>query len=183
MSNTSSQLIKILGEQKERLYEKWEGRLTEFCKELVRYAVEERLSDPSAHNYTGNLINSIVVMMFREGQFTHVFEAGVRQPITYKMSGPTKYHFTVDWDGAESNYEAEVTTNRGFGNADAYEFSHRYKANPNAIFEIVLAYPVEYAEFVENLRGTVGYAAMWEYVRHLSFEKVVSSDDRNIWLF
>ena len=50
------------------------------------------------------------------------------------------------------------------GAYDARMFFASYKPDGNNMFDIVVAYPVEYAEFIEIQRGTAGFMQTLQYV-------------------
>ena len=154
-----------------------------WCHDLVRAAVERRLGDPRAHNFTGNLLNSIAVCLYENGQPQRAWYSsetgGVRSAIMGKMS-PTKkkvYYFRGgDYDGKESFYRPTVETNGGYGADDARRFFQGYTPEGKNLFDIVVAYTVEYADFVQQQRNTTGILETHGYARHtgMSFMQIVS---------
>ena len=82
------------------------------------------------------------------------------------MSGPRKrsYVFRPDYEGVNgSKYRPEVPTDRGWGADDAEKFLLSYKPQGRNMFDIVIAYPVEYATWVEQNRGTTGILQTYSY--------------------
>lgn len=164
MGGTNSSIISsAFKDYKLYVQDKTEDTLREWCDDLLRFALEERLKKPQAHNFTGNLLNSIVIGLYRGGVCVYAcYSAGnVPKAIRPKMSGPRKkrrYVFRpTDYEGVkESKYMPEVTTNKGYGADDAENFLMSYKPKYRCLFEIVVAYTVEYAEWVEMKRKTTG---------------------------
>lgn len=183
MSNEAI-LRRGITEFRKQQYDLLEKKLAGYCGRLLNEAVEARLDasiSGKGHNFTGNLINSIVVGLFREGNlvlFVTPSDAGqeIERPIRKKMTYPFKYYFSentkkskygLDWDQTHpsSYYEPEIKTNLSYGNADASRFIRAYPADKNAIFQIVVGYTTEYASFVESKRGTTGYLRMVEWAK------------------
>ena len=119
------------------------------------------------HNFTGNLLNSIVVCLYREKSPTIAYFSSslVPEAIRPKMSGPRRraYVFRPDYDGVYgSKYRPEVKTNKGWGRDDAENFFESYIPNGRNLFDIVVAYTVEYADWVNQQRGTTGILETWK---------------------
>lgn len=132
-----------------------------------------RESNPRAHNFTGNLINSIVAALYYNGveKYAEYASRTVGKPaIRIKMTAPRRYHFRQDWENSESNYKADVETNQGWGIQDADRFVKSYRPKANG-WVITLAYPVEYAQFIEVKRQSTGVAEV---------EQEISSEANNI---
>ena len=146
-----------------------EERLKSWCYDLMVLAYKNRLSNPRAHDFTGNLINSIMVGLYRKGNPTYVCIVGdrgvVKAPITGKMRvrasqlgySAKMYRFKKDWSGRKSAYVPTVNTDGGNGVRDASEFFRSYRPSGRNAFDVVVAYPVEYASWVEQERQTTGY--------------------------
>lgn len=160
-----------------------EIKMRNYCEEILDRAIDFRLSNPRAHNFTGNLINSIVVGLYREGHL--VFAAtpganlGIDPPIRRKMTYPKKYYFGekqklgMDWDTVPSSfYEPEMVTRQTLGGTDAKNFINSYKADKKAMFQIVVAYTTEYAAFVDRQRSTTGYMSTVAFIQ-MSAPKVI----------
>lgn len=164
-------------------YDLLEAKLVKFCGKIMSQAIDARLLADGAHNFTGNLINSIVVGLFREGKLVMYVSPDpwvVDKPIMKKMTYPFKYYFSesnkksrggrrslgLDWDQTHpsSFYSPEMKTNKSYGGTDAKRFIQSYNASPNMVFQIVVGYTTEYASFVESKRGTTGYMQMVQWV-------------------
>lgn len=185
-ANNEAILRQGLLEFRKQQYDLLEKKLVKYCGRLLNEAIDARLEASYAgkgHNFTGNLINSIVVGLFREGNlvmFVLPDATEVGRPIMKKMSYPFKYYFSevhkksrggrrslgLDWDQTHpsSFYSPELKTNLLYGNTDAKLFIRGYQADKNAVFQIVVGYTTEYASFVETKRGTTGYLKMVEWV-------------------
>lgn len=147
-------------------------RVELWCHELVQAAIKMRLEDPKAHNFTGNLLNSIVVCLFENGSPYKAFYAAddgrVKSAIMPKMtarSRPYSFGKTGDYEGRPSHYTATVETNSGWGLDDAKEFFASFKPGGRDMFNIVVAYPVEYADWVQSQRNTTGFLETLGYAR------------------
>lgn len=161
-------LIRIALERKaEDIYDRKEAELKLFCDELCEKAMEFRITNPEAHNFTGNLLNSIAVVLYRRGKFVQATLSSeyVQEAIAPKMTHPYIYHWSPDYEGARSDYEPTFYTNKGYGEYDAKSFVAKYKPKKKPIFEIVCAYTVEYARFVEMQRQTTGYLNLVQFVQ------------------
>ena len=138
-----------------------------YCSNILESALKARLRNPNAHNFTGNLLNSIVVCLYKKGKpLTAYYAAGkVDEPICAKMSfrGKYTYRFNPDYDGARSRYIPTVKTDGGWGQEDARRFFADYKPQGENLFDIVVAYPVEYAEWVDMQRQTTGFMQTFQY--------------------
>ncbi len=137
-----------------------EARLKSWCSQILDAAILARQRDPKAHNFTGNLLNSIVVCLYRERQPVMAWYAGDRVPeaIMPKMRKRERRRvfFSQDYDGGESAYLPTVDTDGGWGRDDAEEFFESYVPPGNNLFDIVVAYTVEYGKWVEMERATTG---------------------------
>ena len=148
-----------------------EKELREWCDGLLDSAIKWRMTDPAAHNFTGNLLNSIVICLYREkSPVVAFFSSGrVRAALYPKMSlrHKRRYVFRPDYDGkSESRYLPEVETNRGWGRDDAVKFFESYSPDGDNLFDIVVAYTTEYAEWVQLERGTTGAITTWAEAKH-----------------
>lgn len=145
------------------------GQVYVFARDLVTQAIIERQSAPGSHNFTGNLLNSIVVCVYKNGAPEVAYypsEYGVAKAIRFKMSGPKVYHFKHDYDGDESSYEAMTKTNQGWGEDDARNFFREYNPGNKSRYCIVVAYTTEYASFVDSYRHTTGFTGTYSYAKH-----------------
>lgn len=133
------------------------------CRNILVGAIRARLSNSKGHDYTGNLLNSIVVVLYDEGEISDVLTAGedgqVRRPITGKMYARKKpFYFRKDFSGRYStHYYADVDTNRGYADEDIRAFIADNKPTFTNGYCITVAYTVEYADWVETQRQTTGY--------------------------
>ena len=161
-------------------YDEMEQRMCKFCDEIIDSAITFRLENSKAHNFTGNLINSIIAALYREGKFVMAVTPGMNQgidpPIRRKMTYPHHYYFGLnakgelqklgyDYDTARSSYyEPELVTGPSYGNTDAKNFAAKFKSNRKNVFHIVVAYTTEYASFVEAKRHTTGYIGTVSFI-------------------
>lgn len=142
---------------KRAMMDKMEVRCTDYCEELCNTAIRYRQEHPEAHNFTGNLINSIVVGLWRERVPVVAFYSSDKLPraIQRKMTASKgEYEFFGDWDNANSKYTPGVDTDEGWGENDAKRFFQTYRPEGNNLFDIVVAYTTEYASYI----GTTGMA-------------------------
>lgn len=137
-----------------------------FAQNLVVKAMEFREKNPQKHDFTGNLLNSIVAAVYRNKNFEKAFfsgESGIRKPRYYEMTASHgNYHFKIDYEGKTSNYKPTIETLRTKGLDDAYEFISTYSPDING-YVLVVAYTTDYAEWVENQRATTGFLASKKY--------------------
>ena len=167
MGKSNGDILKFaIEEQLERKYDDMEVELKKYCDTLCETAIDFRLSAPNAHNFTGNLLNSIVVALYRRGRLVQAtFSAGlVQEAIAPQMTIGKFYHWRPDYEGEERTYRPEIKTIEGYGKFDARSFVAYYKPNKDAIFEIVCAYTTEYAQWVEMQSATTGYLNMVQFI-------------------
>lgn len=151
------------------IYDKTRKMLIKWCWDLVRASVKMRLEDPKAHNFTGNLLNSIVVCLYEDGVPRSAYyaaeEGNVRSAIMHKMTDRKKPYFFSkgDYDGKTSSFHASVHTDGGWGIDDARAFFNSFRPEGRNSFDIVVAYTVEYANFVQMQRNTTGILEMQGY--------------------
>lgn len=145
-------------------------RLKLWCKDLVKAAVKMRLEDPKAHNFTGNLLNSIVVCLYENSKPLEAFHAAedgrVKSAIMPKMTArerPYSFFNSGDYEGNRSVYKAEISTDGGWGIDDAKEFFLSFKPEGRNSFDVVVAYPVEYGNWVQMQRNTTGFLETLAY--------------------
>lgn len=148
------------------------SRLTDWCKELVATAVRMRLGDPAAHNFTGNLLNSIVVCLYEDRRPVEAFyasdEGNVKSAIMGKMTArkrPYSFSKNGDYEGRPSYYTATIPTDKGLGINDAKEFFQTFRPEGRNMFDIVVSYPVEYADWVQTQRNTTGFLETLAYAK------------------
>jgi hypothetical protein len=134
------------------------------CQNILIKAVQNRLrmSHTKGHDYTGNLLNSIVVVLYQDGEIADIWSAGeqgqVEKPKFRKMTARKRmYVYSNDYSRVSSRYRAEVPTNRGFADEDVQSFLNRNRPSIQKGFCVTVAYTVEYAEWVEIERGTTGF--------------------------
>lgn len=161
MSGTNAQIVRNgIAAYRTRMFDEVEKRCRKFCTDLCQEAIKSRLTADGAHNFTGNLINSIVVCLYREHEPINAYYAAqyVPKAIQVKMRQRTRrrYSFKPDYDGDESHYLPTIQTNGGWGEDDARRFFQQYIPQGKNLFDIVVAYPVEYANWIEINRGTTG---------------------------
>lgn len=145
-------------------------RTLAFAKTFLSVAFSNRVNG-EGHNFTGNLINSILVAVYEDGNPIKAFfaskEFNLRPAIQGKMTttqrGRTKkYVFMPDYEGSMSTFNADVKTNKGKGIDDAIKFVNTYKPSGRDMFHIVVAIPVEYADYITTtgFDETVAFAEM-----------------------
>lgn len=165
--NTNKKIVrdafKEFKKEMEDICLKW---INEYARSIVYKAIEYRLSEKEAHNFTGNLLNSIVAAVYYNREFKSASfsgETGIRQPRYYEMTASHgRYFFKVDYNGKKSVYVPEIETLRRKGIDDAYEFVSTYTPKMDG-YVVVVAYTTEYAEFVELERHTTGYLKTFKY--------------------
>lgn len=139
----------------------------ELCESLCLAAIYSREHNRRAHNFTGNLINSIVVALYENKKLIQADYAAQKlgkPAIHVKMSVPKNYKFKSDWDEADTMFSPEIRTDEGWGVNDARNFVKSYEPSVAKGFVITVAYPVEYAEFIEKERASTGYQELKEDV-------------------
>ena len=158
---------KLVGAYKTVLMDEIERRCRSYCDQLCLRAIENRQSALGKHNFTGNLITSIMSCVYRERQPVYACYAGdsLPTPIQVKMTAPRHYHFEMDYEGGPSNYTARIKTNEGWGHDDAVNFFQSYRPRGKNLFDIIVAYPVEYAEFVT---ATTGILQTWSDAQQIA---------------
>ena len=161
MPGTNAQIVhNAIANYRVAIFDAVEKRCRKFCTYLCQEAINARRNAEGAHNFTGNLLNSIVVCLYREKEPINAYYAAqyVPKAIQVKMRKRTRkhYRFNPDYDGDKSHYLPEVQTNGGWGEDDARHFFQDYVPAGNNLFDIVVAYPVEYGKWVEQHRATTG---------------------------
>lgn len=141
------------------------------AQNLVYRAIQERERNPRKHDFTGNLLNSIVSAVYKDKNLTKAFfsgESGLKGPRYYEMTASHgRYHFKVDYEGRESNFNPEIETLKRKGLDDAYEFVSTYSPDING-FVVVVAYTTEYANFVEQQNATTGFLSTFKYADRIA---------------
>lgn len=162
MSATKAQILRAIDDYREKIIAEVEKRCRNYCENLIWWAIRYRKTAFDAHDFTGNLLNSIVVCLYKNRQpLTAFFAAGkIPKAISVKMSannrGRKRYYFQPDYSGEFTGFRADVETDKGWGENDARIFFNSFMPKGKNLFDIVVAYPVEYAEWIEELRGTTG---------------------------
>lgn len=174
MSATNTLVNKAFGKYRKQMEDEVEKQCRSFCVELCRFAVWFRLRDPNAHNFTGNLINSIVVALYRKKKPVYASYANDIMPkaISGKMTNSHgRYLFRRDYDSEElTTYVPEVETDESLGLNDAIRVVRSYKPVGNNMFDILVAYSAEYAEFVENERASTGFLNTYDHARYVGIK-------------
>lgn len=181
MSATNATIIrKAFADYHKAIFDEVEIRCRKFCTDLCQEAIKARQEADGAHNFTGNLLNSIVVCLYRNKEPINAYYAAqyVPKAIQVKMRERKRknYRFNPDYDGDKSHYLPTVQTNGGWGEDDARKFFQSYTPQGKNLFDIVVAYPVEYGNWVEMKRGTTGILRTYAHaekvgVTYLKLEK------------
>lgn len=168
MSATNATIIrKAFADYRKEIFNEVEIRCRKFCTDLCQEAIRARQESNGAHNFTGNLINSIVVCLYKNKEPINAYYAAqyVPKAIQVKMRYRKRksYRFNPDYDGEKSHYLPTVQTNGGWGEDDARRFFQSFVPGGKNLFDIVVAYPVEYGNWVEMKRGTTGILRTYEH--------------------
>lgn len=168
MSATNASIIrKAFAGYRNEIFDEVESRCRKFCTDLCQEAIRARQEADGAHNFTGNLISSIVVCLYKNREPINAYYAAqyVPKAIQVKMRQRKRrsYRFNPDYDGEKSHYLPTVQTNGGWGEDDARDFFQQYSPSGKNLFDIVVAYPVEYGKWVETKRGTTGIMRTYEH--------------------
>lgn len=175
MSATNKAVIhKAFADYRKQILDEVEIRCRKFCTDLCQEAINARQNTEGAHNFTGNLLNSIVVCLYREREPINAYYAAqyVPKAIQVKMRERKRksYRFNPDYDGDKSHYLPTVQTNGGWGEDDARNFFQNYTPKGKNLFDIVIAYPVEYANWIEIKRGTTGIMRAYSWSDQVSVQ-------------
>lgn len=175
MSATNKTVIhKAFADYRKQILDEVEIRCRKFCTDLCQEAINARQNTEGAHNFTGNLLNSIVVCLYREREPINAYYAAqyVPKAIQVKMRERKRksYRFNPDYDGDKSHYLPTVQTNGGWGEDDARNFFQNYTPKGKNLFDIVIAYPVEYANWIEIKRGTTGIMRAYSWSEQVSVQ-------------
>lgn len=166
MAATNKEIIdRAFREYEKYIYDTSEKELREWCWDIVREAIRARAQNPQAHDFTGNLINSIVVCLYRDKSpvIAYYSSSLVPEAIRPKMRKRVRRRvfFNPDYEGVQSKYLPTIDTNGGWGKDDAEKFFESYIPNGRNMFDIIVAYTVEYADWVNQQRGTTGILQTW----------------------
>lgn len=149
-----------------------ERELQKYCWKILDAAIKARENLPDAHDFTGNLLNSIVVCLYkrRNPVIAYFSSSLVPEAIRPKMrplqnKSEKRIGFNPDYSGNRSLYKPTVPTNGGWGKDDAEAFFESYVPDGNNMFDIVVAYTVEYADWVNQQRGTTGILETRRFAR------------------
>ena len=175
MSATNKAVIhKAFADYRKQILDEVEIRCRKFYTDLCQEAINARQNTDGAHNFTGNLLNSIVVCLYREREPINAYYAAqyVPKAIQVKMRERKRksYRFNPDYDGDKSHYLPTVQTNGGWGEDDARNFFQNYTPKGKNLFDIVIAYPVEYANWIEIKRGTTGIMRAYSWSEQVSVQ-------------
>lgn len=172
MSGISVQIRKAIEEFYLNIEKNLEKRCRYICEELIDEAIKNREEKKGKHDYTGNFLNSIVVCLYKKGSPLVAYSAAEKvgkRPIQKKMSAVRKrYIYEKDYEESKSQYKPEQYTDMGYGNVDAMLFFQNYRPKGGFLFDIVVAYPVEYASFIEIKRRTAGYFKTKEEAKNVA---------------
>lgn len=160
MPGTKAIIHKAFADYRKEIFDEVENRCRKFCTDLCQEAIKARQNNEAAHNYTGNLINSIVVCLYRDKEPINAYYAAQYVPkaiqVKMRLRKRKHYRFNPDYEGDKSQYLPEVQTNGGWGEDDARHFFQDYVPKGRNLFDIVVAYPVEYGKWVEAKRSSTG---------------------------
>ena len=184
MAGTNLQVVRKAFEdfKNKTMHDEIIKRLNLHCQNILVKAIRNRLrmSHTEGHDYTGNLINSIVVVLYQDGEIADIWSAGekgqIEKPKFRKMTARKRlYVYSNDYSRVSSRYRAEVPTNRGFADEDIQRFLNTNEPSIKEGFCVTVAYTVEYAEWVEIERGTTGFVRTerdaWKEFR-ISFKQI-----------
>ena len=166
MSGTNAEIVrKAIAKYRSDIFDEVEKRCRKLCTDLCQEAIKDRKNAPGAHDFTGNLITSIVVCLYKNGSALDAWYASMyeKKAIQIKMRYRPKrrhYHFKVDYSGEHNTVylppDNGPDVSGRYGVDDAKEFFRSYRPRGKNLFDIIVAYPVEYAEWVEQHRATTG---------------------------
>lgn len=163
------------------------NRLDQWCEQILREAVFERmmLSRTNGYNITGNLINSICVILYRKSlnQKTSYFaeqtglKPAVRRELTALNTRGRRRSYRIrvrDWSGKSITVNPDnlIPTDESFGIQDAHQFASMWYPRNDSDFVICVAYTSEYASFVEHQRQTTGFLETMSFVGQTAVEWV-----------
>ena len=168
MSNASV-IDKVFKDFEKRILDTTERELQKYCWRILDAAIKARERNPKAHNFTGNLLNSIVVCLYRRKNpvIAYYSSSLVLEAIRPKMRKRKRIpvSFNPDYEGRITKYLPTVQTNGGWGYEDAQEFFESYTPHGDNMFDIVVAYTTEYANWVEMERQTTGILQTRKFAR------------------
>ena len=161
--SATKHIMDAIDDYRKKIIDEVEKRCRDYCEDLCWSAIRYRRENPEAHDFTGNLLTSIVVCLYKNREPLTAYYASeqfIPKAIQVKMSANNKYRkryfFNPDYSGTTSMFRAEIKTDRGWGENDARLFFNSFRPKGRNLFDIVVAYPVEYANFIEEERSTTG---------------------------
>ena len=196
MAGTNSQIVeKAFRGYSEHIDKVIYDRLDKWCEEILRKAIFDRLMPEGSegHNFTGNLINSICVVLYRKSksQKTTYFadrtglKPAIRRELSALNSRGRKRSYRLrfapgsklgdrDWSGRMSFLKPEnlIPTDESYGIQDAHQFASLWYPTMSSDFVICVAYTSEYANFVEQQRHTTGFLETMDFVDRTAIEWV-----------
>ena len=169
MAGINASAIKAVDNYKKQVLAEIEKNAISFCNALCQAAIIYR-KHSGGHDFTGNLLNSIVVCLYKERSPIYACYAAdrvtkaIRVKMTNYMPPWDRVFFKQDYEGhSGTKYKPEVPTHYGWGEDDAKMFFNSYRPSGHHIFDIVVAYPTEYAEWIEVKRKTTGILQTYDY--------------------
>lgn len=169
--DVTKQAHKAIEEHWQKILNIVEEKCRTYCSNLCLEAIKQRQNNPNAHNFTGNLLNSIVVCLYRDNKPVAAYYAAQYAAeaiqVKMRMRKRRRYFFNPDYDGEKSAYLPTIQTNGGWGVDDAKEFFSDYRPNSGNVFDIVVVYPVEYATWIEYKRGSTGIVQTRDFAERI----------------
>ena len=163
----TNQAHKAIEQHWKNILDNVEKKCRTYCSNLCLEAVKQRQQMPGSHNFTGNLLNSIVVCLYRDNKPVAAYYAAQYAAeaiqVKMRMRKSRRYFFNPDYEGEKSAYLPTIQTNGGWGVDDARKFFQEYRPGSGNVFDIVVVYPVEYATWIEYKRGTTGIVNTRQY--------------------
>jgi hypothetical protein len=180
MSGTNHQIIRdAIAGYRAKIFDEVGKHCRQFCIELCQEAIRSRQNAPGAHDFTGNLITSIVVCLYKNSVAQDAWYASMylKKAIRIKMrQRPVKkrYYFKEDYSGEENTSytppaDSPQVSGR-YGVDDAKNFFHSFRPDGNHLYDIVVAYPVEYADWVESHRATTGILGTYDFASRVGVQ-------------
>lgn len=162
MAGTNARMAhNAIAKWKKQIEDEIEKRCKTYCKALCVSAIMSRKRG-AGHDFTGNFINSIIVCLYKNRQPIIAYYAAdmvakaIQVKMTYRPEPYESYFFKRDYSGESGTiYTPKVGTHYGWGEDDARNFFQSYTPSGNNLFDAVVAYPVEYAKFIEETTGII----------------------------
>lgn len=162
--------------------------LDKWCEQIIRQAIRERMllvQSGAGYNITGNLINSICVIIYRKSNNTKTSyfadETGLKPAVRRELSAYNRYGVrrkyrmkVTDWSGKQIvvHPDALVESDESFGVTHAHQFASMWYPSFDCDFVICVAYTSDYATFVEAARMTTGFLETENFVERTAVEWV-----------